>query len=124
MKLAPLTFSLLLTAAPLMALSGCASDFIADPNRPRPTRAVQDPNDGTSGGSEARQGAADGVPLVSVGLPNKSGDSPKVRTIVDNVNDTLNPPTPTRTTGTSSTTATTITPPTTMHIDPIHGAGD
>jgi hypothetical protein len=105
----------------LSILTACASDFATDPNRPRPTRAVQDPNDGNSGGSEARAGSADGVPLVSVTLPNKPGESPKVRTIVDNVNDTLNPPTVPPTPATAGTPAT---PPPTVHIDPIHGAGD
>jgi hypothetical protein len=124
MKLAACTFSILMTATTAAVFSGCASDFVSDPNRPRATRAVQDPNDGNSGGSEARQGDSNGVPLVSVGLPNKPGESPKVRTIVDNVNDTFNPPNATGATGTSSTPSTTITPPTTMHIDPIHGAGD
>jgi hypothetical protein len=121
MKIARLALSIVFAAASVSVFSGCASDFVADPNRPRPTRAVQDPNDGNSGGSEARQGSAAGVPLVSVGLPNKPGESPKVRTIVDNVNDTFNPPV---TSGTPTTPATSVSPPNTVHIDPIHGAGD
>jgi hypothetical protein len=124
MKMTLLAVSILVLAGSVFSFVGCASDFVTDPNRPRPTRAVQDPNEGNSGGSEARAGDSNGVPLVSVGLPNKPGESPKVRTIVDNVNDTVNPPAATGTTGTSSTPATTVTPPNTVRIDPIHGAGD
>jgi hypothetical protein len=74
----------LLLLAGLM-LSACESDFVADPNRPRPTRAVQTPVERNSAEAEVLGGGATGVPLMSVDLPNKKDEQPQVHTITDSI---------------------------------------
>ncbi len=113
----PAMAAAILCGVSLVGPIGCASDFVADPTRPRPTRAVQDPVESNSASAEARAGGATGVPLVTVDLPNKEGQSPKVRTISDAVNDTVNPPAA----ATAPPSAIPTTAPSTIHIDPIQG---
>jgi hypothetical protein len=116
----PCTISTLIAytivGASVLSSTGCASDFVADPSRPRPTRAVQDPMETNSPASEARAGTSQGVPIVNVDLPNKEGQTPQVRTVADNIHDTFNPP---ASAGTAS--GATTTPSSTVHIDPIQG---
>ncbi len=112
----PCTASTLVAGAILLSLFGCASDFVADPSRPRPTRAVQDPMETNSPASEARAGTSQGVPIVNVDLPNKEDQSPQVRTVADNIHDTLNPPA-----SSATPTGPTTVPSSTIHIDPIQG---
>ncbi len=64
-------------------LVGCASDFVTDPTRPRPTRAVQSPIDLASPNSEAIGPPSDVVPVVVVQFPNTKDEQPVVRTIFD-----------------------------------------
>ena len=101
-------------------IAGCASDFVADRSRPAPTRAVEEPTYHNDAHGEEMAGTAKAVPLVSVQLPNKEGQPTQVRTIADNVRDTLNPPTTTA--PAAVTTPGQPTPhPTPVRIDPITG---
>jgi hypothetical protein len=109
-----------LCAAVALAIGGCESEFIADRGRPVPARAVENPTNTNDGNGESLAGTGQGVPLVSVDLPNKNGEPVKVRTIGDNIRDTLNPPTTAP--ANANTPGETTTRPTQIRIDPITGA--
>ena len=66
-----------------MALAACESDFTPNPNRPRPTRALEDPFARGSANSEVMAGPTTVLPLLTVELPNTKEEEPKVRTIAD-----------------------------------------
>jgi hypothetical protein len=80
MKAAPKAALLLL---PLLTLAACESDFVANPSRPRPTRAVQSPVESNSATSEVLGGGATAVPIMSVDLPNNKDEHAQVHTIGD-----------------------------------------
>ena len=75
------TFLAILT----LALAGCESDFVSDPTRPRPTRAVESPNLTNSGNSEAMGSPTGAVPLLTVELPNTKNDPYVVHSITDSI---------------------------------------
>ena len=108
----------------MLAVGGCASDFVSDPNRARPTRAVESPGERNSASGEmANLADMSGVPLVEVGVPNHSGETPVVRTIADNI---LTPPTTTRPpviTGTPPVNVTIGTPTATRAAEPATRPG-
>jgi len=61
--------------------TGCESDFVTDPTRPRPTRALEDPFARGSANSEVMGGPTGAVPLVTVEMPRTKEEPPVVRTI-------------------------------------------
>jgi hypothetical protein len=67
----------------LFLLTACESDFVTDPSRPRPTRAVQSPVERNSATSEVLGGGAAAVPIMSVDLPNNKDEHAQVHTIGD-----------------------------------------
>jgi hypothetical protein len=67
----------------LLGLAGCEADFAEDPLRPRPTRAVESPQDRNSAIGEVTAPAQGTVPLVVV-EPGRTKDEPAtVRTILN-----------------------------------------
>ena len=103
-----------------LALAGCESEYVADRGRPVPTRAVENPTNTNDGNGESMAGTGQGVPLVSVEFPNRNGEPAKIRTIGDNVRDTLNPPMTQP--ANVSTPGEPTSRPTQIRIDPITGA--
>ncbi|HUO07520.1 MAG TPA: hypothetical protein VM008_04410 [Phycisphaerae bacterium] len=83
---------LTLLAAVTLGAAACESEFAPDRTKPVATRAVQNPANHNDALGEEMAGTAEGVPLVTVDFPNREGQTPRVRTIADNVRDTLNPP--------------------------------
>ena len=79
-----------------LSVAACASDFAPDRSRPVATRAVQNPANHNDALGEEMAGTAEAVPLVSVDFPNREGQNARVRTIADEVRDTVNPPTTTQ----------------------------
>ncbi len=74
-----------LLAAFVFAISGCAGDFVEDPNRPAPTRAVRSNPGGADALSETMRDTPDGgggINLVTVDLPNQT-QTAQVHTILD-----------------------------------------
>jgi hypothetical protein len=64
-------------------LAACEGDFIADPNRPRPTRAVRSMENRGDALSETMRENPGGLNLFSVDFANKKDEQPTVRTILD-----------------------------------------
>jgi hypothetical protein len=77
------TISALLLSA--LILPACEGDFVHDPTRPRPTRALGPNYEQNSAIGEMNNGTATGTPILSVELPNKKDESAKVHTIGDSI---------------------------------------
>jgi hypothetical protein len=100
--------------AAAVVLAGMLVACESDAGGPRPQRAVRIDDDTMSPGSEAMGpvgGANDTVPLVTVDMPNNPKEPVVVRTIVQNVQETFNPPA----------TQPVATPTTKPQVDPIFG---
>jgi hypothetical protein len=79
-----LALSALLFSA--LLLPACEGDFVHDPTRPRPTRALGPNYEQNSAVGEMNSGTATGTPILSVDLPNKKEESARVHTIGDSLN--------------------------------------
>src|SRR5271166_4232678 len=90
--IARISGNLCLVAGLTFGLCACESEFAPDRSRSAQTRSVQSPTGHNDALGEEMAGQQDGVPLVTVEFPNREGQSPRIRTIGDNVRDTLNPP--------------------------------
>ena len=73
------------SVAVLALLTGCASDFITDPTRPRPTRALESPVSMGGANNEVMGGPVGSVPFMTVEIPNNKDESPVVYTIAQPV---------------------------------------
>jgi hypothetical protein len=74
---------LMVVVAGGVAMAACEGDFVTDPTRPRPTRALQNPYDRSSGNNEVMVQPTGAVPLVAVDFANNKDEQPKVTTILD-----------------------------------------
>ncbi len=69
--------------ASLALLSACESDFVTDPDRPRPARALESPYGMSDPNHEVMVSPSGATPLLTIDIPNNKNEQPVVHTIAD-----------------------------------------